>query len=1011
MEKFPQNKNPKMAIVGMDCFVGRCQGLDAFERSIYQGIQHFIPLPPHRTPAIELPEETLTNPETFNSKTPLGAYIKDFEIDVLNLLIPPDELDKFKPQDLLMLQVANNALKDAGLDKQTKMAVVIVTATEVLPPQINDSEYPNQNTNKLASYISRLWDAASPAFALNAEQDSVFQALNLAQKLLANKQVDAIIVGAVDLSGLENHQTNLNTGVNTLSYDQNANGSVVGEGAAAVVLKLHDTAKQDQNRIYAVIDALGLVENSQLHPKAVTQACQVAFNLADIKPDDIGYLEVFASGVQQQDQAEIQGLIEAYRVAETNLRCALGSVKANIGHTYAASGIVSLVKTALCLYHRYIPAVPQWSNPKTPAEWLSSPFYVASQSKPWFLEAEAKKRIAAINSMDVDGSYAHLILSEEPNQKNYSSRYLEQMPFYLFAIAADNQLSLLEQLSTLEKNITNCTSLSAAASQNFTTFKNHQKGTYALAILGRNQDELIREIHRAFSGVTAAFDTGEPWQTPIGSYFTAKPLAEQGKLAFVYPGSFTSYIGLAQNLFRLFPQVHDDPIISNVYHRVANIEKLLYPRSLTKLSNKQLETFEQQLINDPVAMLESEAGIAGIITAILKNYFQIQPQSVFGYSLGETSIMLAQSVWTSFKNTSDYLNSSPLFKTRLSGPKNAVREYWGLPQAQDNQEQDFWSNYALICPVARVREALKQENRVYLCLINTPEEVVISGETQACKRVIQNLNCDAFHTQINHVIHCEPMHSEYDELVRIHTIPTQNVSGTVFYSAAAYEPITIDSNSIGHNIAKTLCQELDFPRLINRVYNDGYRIFVEVGVGSNCSRWIGETLKNKEHVTISVNKRGVDDHVSIVKALAKLLSHRVNLDLSPLYSPSTTSLNKTQSMLKTITLDSGKYNASSVKAKNYQQPIKDTSLNTLENLVDKQQYTPVKSTYSLLEQKHLPNLRNPHYQKLSDNNTRVTKTHAVLLQARQESLQQISLLLQQQLTIYQRLVEQVNKLQ
>ena len=80
----------------------------------------------------------------------------------------------------------------------------------------------------------------------------------------------------------------------------------------------------------------------------------------------------------------------------------------------------------------------------------------------------------------------------------------------------------------------------------------------------------------------------------------------------------------------------------------------------------------------------------------------------------------------------------------------------------------------------------------------------------------------------------------------------------------------IDSNSIGKNIAKALCHQLDFPRLVNRAYNDNIRIFIEVGVGSNCSRWISEILKDKEHLAVSLNRRGVDDHTSIIKALAKL---------------------------------------------------------------------------------------------------------------------------------------------
>ncbi|MFM7373500.1 MAG: polyketide synthase, partial [Sphaerospermopsis kisseleviana] len=132
------------------------------------------------------------------------------------------------------------------------------------------------------------------------------------------------------------------------------------------VLQLHDVAREENNCIYAVIDALSVLQNSPYQPETVTQACQTAFSLAEIEAKDIGYLEVYASGIPQQDDAEIQGLITAYRTGKTKLNCtlncALGSVKANIGDTHTASGIISLIKTALCLYHRYIPAVPQWTG-------------------------------------------------------------------------------------------------------------------------------------------------------------------------------------------------------------------------------------------------------------------------------------------------------------------------------------------------------------------------------------------------------------------------------------------------------------------------------------------------------------------------------------------------------------------------------------------------------------------------------------------------------------------------
>ncbi|BAZ87415.1 PfaB family protein [Dolichospermum compactum] len=835
-------------------------------------------------------------------------------------------------QTPLSRELINSALEDAKIQPNLKIALIIISPTD--------------NSAKLANYISA-------ELAFFSEENSLLSALDVSQKLLTTQQVEAVLIVGIDKS----YPIEINEGVYTFSYDEKAQNVIKTAGAAAVVLQLHETAKQQNHCIYAVIDGLSVVKHSPTRPETITQACQEAFQIADVKAADIGYLEVVASGIANADIVEIQGLISAYHTGGENLSCGLGSVKANIGNTQASSGIFSLIKTALCLYHRYIPGVPQWSNPKQPEIWRGSPFYVAVESKPWFLEPGATKRVAAVNMTEENNIYGHLILSEEISQVERSSQYLAEMPYCLFPIAADDRSSLLTQIIALQQSLTNGYSISQLANDYFQKYQQYKQSTYALAILSRHPEELKREVERAIQGVKIAFATGKDWQTPLGSYFTVNPQGKKGHVSFVYPGSFTSYIGLGRNIFRLFPQLHNDVVIKSVYNRVANIEKILYPRSINKLLRRQLESIEQTLIDDPVSMLESEVGIAGLMTAILKNYFQIQSPYSFGYSLGETSMMLAQGVWTSFKSTSDYLNSSPLFKTRLSGPKNAVRQHWGLPLIHEGKSEEFWSNYILICSYSLVQEVLKNENRVYVVLINTPEEVIIAGETKACKRVIQTLKCDAFPTSINHVIHCEPMHSEYDELVKVNTLPIQTNSKTIFYSAAEYAPIKIDSNLIGKNIAKALCHQLDFPRLVNRAYNDNIRIFIEVGVGSNCSRWISEILKDKEHLAVSLNRRGVDDHTSIIKALAKLFSHRVELDLSPLYS-----------------LPNLKF-AEHTSLSNYEYKMKSI----------------------------------PNYQSLNKNNARMAKAHSFLLQSRQRSLQQLSLFLQQQLDLYKKMVIQTRK--
>ncbi|WGV27393.1 type I polyketide synthase [Halotia branconii] len=1102
MLKPQNNTTDKIAIVGMDAFFGECKDLDTLERSIYEGKQHFIPLPAQRWYGIEEQKDLLQEYGLADGKAPIGAYIQEFDIDTLAYKIPPNEVEKLNPQQLLLLKVADRALKDANIPEGGNVAVIIAAETELsvhqlqqrwnlswqvkdglnaaeitLPPeqiaqletivkdsihhQVDIGEYLSYIANIMASRISSLWNFSGPAFTITAVETSAFKALEVAQMLLNTGEADAAVVGAVDLVGgvesvlLRNQWSKINTGANTLSYDQKANGWTVGEGAGAVVLKRHDIAKANGDRIYAVVDAVSFGSVS-----TTPEVCNQAFQTAGIQPAEVKYVEVCGSGVPQEDAAEITGLVQAYPSVGNGLHCAIGSVKANIGHTHVASGIASLIKTALCLYHKYIPATPNWSGVKTPEVWQGSPFYVATESRPWFLAKDSTKRVAAVNGMGCDGTHAHVILSEESDQKEYSSKYLEQMPFYLLPIAGDGRSSLLEALNSLQESIENSSNLSTTASQIFANFQRESK--YTLAIAGRNQKELLKEIESARKGVNSAFERGTDWQTPVGSYFTANPLGKKGAIAYVYPAAVNSYIGIGRNFFHLFPRVHDDSMVRSIYKRAADVERLVFPRSLNKLSMRQLETLEKRLLDDSLAMFEAEMFFTRIITTIIRDDFQVKPKYVFGYSLGETSMMVAQGVWSNFYQGSNSFNSSALFGDRLSGPKNAVREYWNLPKTSTASEQNLWANYVLMASPSQVVACLQNEQQVYLTQINTPEEVLIAGEPTACQRVIKALGCNAFPAPFDHVIHCEAMRSEYEELVKLNTLPSQTIPGVVFYSAAEYQPITLDDGTVARSIATGLSQQLDFPRLVNRVYDDGARIFIEAGAGSVCSRWIDKILENKEHLTVSLNRRGMDDHTSIIKALAKLVSHQVAVDLSPIYSPVLATTNQNKATLRTVTLGGNSITAAILSEENrklfqnlaeklrrdrsqrlhqnipFSQQVasSDSHLHNISSSPNQPAEVPMKniiehgfqfseqlqsSELTTTQQKTSSSPATNHefghtismfdvnqsqYQKLTTNNSRITKSHNAFLQARQDFSKQMSEIIQLQLACAENLLNE-----
>ena len=699
-------------------------------------------------------------------------------------------------------RVASIALRDAAINSNVNISTVIVKDIEQLDSTVS-------------------------------EASSVFDALSMARELLDKSQVEAVLVGGVDFKS----ET---------------------QAVAALVLKRYEAAKQNGDRIYAIIDALSLSSvDGQTN------------NAAGVKPEDIAYLEILSHKLLEE--VEIDSLATVNPNSNSAGNCAVSSV-INAGYSGIAAEIASLIKTALCLYYRYIPPVPQWQQPAQ--EWQPS-FYVATEAKPWFVDG-VSRRIAVINS--VDNNNAQIVLSEETAVQQRSHAYLEQTPCYLFPLVAKDSSTLFKQLDTLKQTIAS-DDLAKTAKQTFTDYQTHSAANYTLAIVGKNKPELLREIDRASKGIIKAFDTGKDWQTPVGSYFTPKPQGKKGKVAYVYPSAYNAHLGLCKDLFRLFPNLLDDPVIQSTCNRVANLEKLLYPRSLKKLSPRELEAKERQLMDDPLAMLELETGFAGLITNILRDYFQVQPQAAFGYSLGETSMMYAQGVWSDFNQSSNLLSTSPLFKTRLAGSKDAVREYWQL--SDEESQGELWRTYVLMANSDLVREI--QQERVYLTQISTSKEVVIAGDPQGCERVIASLGCDAFRAPFNHVIHCEAMKSEYDKLIELNTLPLRTIPEIDFYSAANYQAIELTSETIAHSVTQTLCQQLDFPRLVNQVYQDDFRIFIEVGVGSNCSRWIKDILKSKEHATISIHRRGTNDFTSLIKALAKLVSHRVQLDLSPLY--------------------------------------------------------------------------------------------------------------------------------
>jgi PfaB family protein len=579
------------------------------------------------------------------------------------------------------------------------------------------------------------------------------------------------------------------------------------QSAAALVLRRTTDASLANQKVYAVVDTVSPM---------------------DFRPDEIGYLQ----GVGQLTNHHLKVLIDAYSQNTGKRTCAFGNDE-------DFPFIPALIKATLCLYHRFIPAANSINDLiSLDDRFVDSSFYVASESRTWFQPETAGPRKAAIFCEDI-----HLILSEEESNSQRFNQSLQASDLQLYPIAGDTLDDLLAGLSALKADVSGSDDLQRVAHSTLETYALQPDAAYAVGIMGRGREETLREIEYALKGAANAFEKGADWQTPLGSTFSPAPVGRDGSIAFVYPGAFNSYLGMGRELFRLFPHLHER--FGEVTADIGGVmcEELLYPRSQSPLSEVEKVSLEARLNDDPIAMLKSGTTLSTLYTMILQDIFGVEPEAAFGYSLGENSMLFAMGIWTNGDETSRRLSESDLFRTRLSGSQDAVREYWQM--APGEHPDPLWLNYLVMAAPERVYAAMQNEPHVYLTHINTPRQVVIGGEPEACKRVIQSLHCAHLQAPFTQALHNDAMRSEQPALSEMHYSPVITVPRTRLYSAAAYQPLPIEQQQIADSLGHMLCSHLDFPRLIEQVYAGGARVFIELGAGSNCSKWVDETLQGK----------------------------------------------------------------------------------------------------------------------------------------------------------------------
>jgi acyl transferase domain-containing protein/thioesterase domain-containing protein/acyl carrier protein len=281
----------------------------------------------------------------------------------------------------------------------------------------------------LTSRLSYLLGLTGPSITIQTACSTSLVAVHVAAQSLLSGECDMALAGGVSIELPHRRGYHYAEGEilspdgHCRAFDDNAKGTIFGSGAAIVVLRRLEDAVKDRDNIYAVIRGSavnndGAAKAGYLAPSVDGQARAAveALAVAGVDAASVSYIEAHGTGTPVGDPIEVAALTQAYGSGGQGF-CGIGSLKTNIGHLDTAAGAASLIKVALALRHGLIPPSLNFSQPNSRFDMAKTPFRVVDRATPWTREGASGRsgpRRAAVNSLGVGGTNAHVILEEAP---------------------------------------------------------------------------------------------------------------------------------------------------------------------------------------------------------------------------------------------------------------------------------------------------------------------------------------------------------------------------------------------------------------------------------------------------------------------------------------------------------------------------------------------------------------------------------------------------------------------
>lgn len=696
-----------VAVIGIGCRFPGANSPKAFWELLARGDDAIREVPADRWDV-----DALYDPDAAKAgkmTTRWGGFLDEVDaFDAPFFRISPREASRMDPQQRLLLEASWEALEDAGIVPEqlagSRTGVFLgIANSDASRLHLDDPHAIDVHTNTgsafsiAANRLSYFYDFRGPSLSLDTACSSSLVAVHLACQSLRSGEASLALAGGVNLI----LSPEITIGFSRLAamapdgrckaFDAKANGYVRSEGVGMVALKLLSQAIADGDPIIALISGSAVNQDGRSNgltaPNRWAQEAVIAeaYRHAGVSPGEVAYVEAHGTGTLLGDPIEAKALGTVLSQDRLEGRvCVLGSVKTNIGHTEAAAGIAGMIKVALMLKHRQIPANLHFEAPNPYIPFAELPLRVPRALETW----PEGKAIAGVSSFGFGGTNAHVVLTEAPAPSASESPSPRAVLVPLSAHAPESLSDLARRHLELDAGLHD---------RAYTASRHRSHLDHRLAVVASSEAELQESLR--------AFLAGESY--PGLSHGRKLPRKAQ-KLVFVFPGQGSQWIGMGQELLA------SEPIFREA---IARIDAAMRPYAegslLERLESKTDTAWQAEIDHVQPALFAIQVALAALWRS-----WGIVPAAVTGHSMGEVAAAHVAGI-LSLDDAARIICLRSRLMRRLSGKGAMAVTELSLAEAQE--------------ALTGLEESLS------VAVSNAPRSTVIAGDPETLKGLLERL--------------------------------------------------------------------------------------------------------------------------------------------------------------------------------------------------------------------------------------------------------------------------------